>query len=418
MKRVSILVLNDFIHDKRVMNVAEYFFNKKFDTYVLAAKSIKEIKKREERGYQIFRIPLFSSLLSTPRTEDRFFTNQDPDQYRKSKPGFYYTYIKNNKIKMHLVDCINEFIYFIRIILFNIRFKPELIYCNDLDTLLAGFVSAKLNASRLIFDSHELFLFGAKYSSSFLLKKKFWEILQKKIISKVDAVIVTTDLRADIIRKQYSLKKVHVVKNCPKYVNMQPHDLFRKEYDIPAEDVILIYQGGLTAARGIFDLVDLVAEIEKTTLIFLGMGQDKEQLKTYVTKRGLTGKIIIKDAVEPDVLLEYTSSADIGIQLLKNINLNHYTTISNKVFEYIMSGIALIASDFPEIAKIVAEYQVGFCVDPKDKDKIREIIIKLINEPELLARLKLNSRKNRRNCCWENETMVLDSILESIYPAS
>lgn len=413
MKKIAILVFNNFTHDKRVMNIATHFYEKNYQTSVFAAKTIKELKSKDYKGYNIFRISLLSSLMATPHKKTQ---NSRSFNGIKSSPkySFYHNHIRNNILKMHIIDGINEFVYSVAVIVRILLLKPEILYCNDLDTLLPGFIAARLLKSRLIFDSHELFLFGAKYEQSFRLKKYFWNFLQKKLIHKADAVIVTTKYRAEILKNQYDLDKVYVLQNCPKYDPIGPHDLFREEYSLPKENTILLYQGGLTAARGIFELVDIVSEIGKVNLIFMGMGKDKQKLKDYIRDMGLTDKIFVKDAVDPEILLQYTSSADIGLQLLKNVNLNHYSTISNKIFEYIMSGIAIIASDFPEIKNILEKCNIGYCIDPEDKKGIRSLIENLASDKKLLEKFKRNSIKSRVNYSWEKCSVILDEIISKL----
>src|SRR5690606_40482492 len=61
-------------------------------------------------------------------------------------------------------------------------------------------------------------------------------------------------------------------------------------------------------------------------------------------------------------LPSYTASADIGVQPIENTCLNHYTTDSNKLFEYVQAGLPVVASDLPEIRRVVREHDLGVLV--------------------------------------------------------
>jgi glycosyltransferase involved in cell wall biosynthesis len=53
-----------------------------------------------------------------------------------------------------------------------------------------------------------------------------------------------------------------------------------------------------------------------------------------------------------------------------NSSLSYYTSLPNKLFEYIIAGIAVIGSDSPEIGRIVKETGVGEVADPSDPESL------------------------------------------------
>lgn len=56
-------------------------------------------------------------------------------------------------------------------------------------------------------------------------------------------------------------------------------------------------------------------------------------------------------------------SADFGFCLIENVSLSDYYCLPNKLFEYAFSDIRIIASNFPEISRIVRDYDLGECCD-------------------------------------------------------
>lgn len=401
MKKAVVIVWNNFTNDKRVMQISESLAKYGYDLTVLAAKYHKQLPKSEIRTYKIYRISVFSSLYTKSSTKSMIGkTNINTKPIR-------------NKIKIRSIisSLLNWFTFncgaFFKILLI----KPDFIYCNDLITLTVGFVAGRLLKSKIFFDSHELWLYGNTFNNSTKIRQIMWKIIQKHLISKVDCVITTTDLRAKTFIDQYNLKKVNVLKNTPKYKALNKKNLFREEYNIPESSKILLYQGLISKKRGVFTIVDVIKDIPDVTLIVMGMGNETNDLIHYISENDLDSKVFVKEAVSLDKLLDYTSSADIGLQLLKNVDLNHYTTISNKIFEYIMAELAIIASDFPEIRKVVINNDVGLVVDPANETMIKNAIKMLINDPELLENCKINSRKIKKIFSWEEEEKKLFELL-------
>jgi glycosyltransferase involved in cell wall biosynthesis len=105
----------------------------------------------------------------------------------------------------------------------------------------------------------------------------------------------------------------------------------------------------------------------------------------------------------------YTASADIGIQPILNTCLNHYTTDSNKLFEYVLAGIPIIATDFPEIRNIVKGHQLGLLID-QSLESLVSAIKRLLEDPELREKFKSRAIKERKTLSWESQESVLLEI--------
>jgi len=406
--KILVAVWNNFTHDKRVMNISNSLVKAGYHVDVVASKSKKGLKLFEQNSYTVHRIPLFSSLYSKLENSNKRLEKNN------STLRSFRTQIKNNKLRTIITAFLNWLGFNIGLFFKGLRIKPKIIYANDLDTLTISYFLAKIFRAKLIFDSHELWLYGNKYCNSTKLHKLLWKYIQRKLINKTDKVIVTTNYRKDTLSEQYNFKNIEVVQNCPNFQPVEAHNFFRQEYKISSDRVIILYQGLLAKKRGIFSIVDALEDLDNISIIFMGMGEDKLSLEEYVADKNLENKVFIKDAVKPYELIKYTSSADIGIQLLFNTDINHYSTISNKLLEYIMAGLAIVGSDFPEIRKILDENENGIVVDPSDTEQIREAIVKLVNDKELLKIYKENSKKNRHKYTWENEEKKLLSIVRRL----
>lgn len=412
MKKVLVIVCNNFTHDKRVINISNSLQKNEYNVDILAEKQCRGLKLKENKGYIVHRVPLFSSLYSKQTNTVKSIS------HRKIICSKMKKIIKNNKTRMLITSFLNWFTFNFGVFFKGLIIKPDIVYANDLDTLTVGFLLSRILKTKLIFDSHELWLMGNKFNNCSKIRQKMWVIIEKRLIHKADCVICTTDLRSEYLKKEYGLQKVTTIHNYPKYSSIQNNNFFRNEFRIAQDHVILLYQGLLDEKRGIFNIVNSCSKIDKISIIFMGMGRDREKLREYIISNKLDKKMFVKKAVEPKKLLEYTSSADIGLQLLYNTDYNHYSTISNKLMEYFMAGIAIIASDFPEIRKVVTENQIGILVDPENENQIEQAVRKLINDSRLLEKYKANSVANRYKYTWENEEKKLLAIFENFKKAS
>ncbi len=401
--KALILVWNNFTNDKRVINISSSFIDIDYRVLVIAAKEYQGLPTYQKKGYVVNRIPLFSSLYSK---NQRIYHTIDPNQTKSS----LFQSLKNNYVRIVITAFLNWITFNVGVLNKGLSYRPNLVYANDLDTLTIAYIIARIFKAKLIYDSHEIWLHGNKFDSASWLRKKWWIFIEKRLIKKANTVIVTTSYRADYLKKYYSLNHIEVIRNCPRFENIQSSSLLRDEFNIKSDQVVLLYQGLLIAKRGIFSIIDAVTDYPEVSVVFMGMGKDMQDLISYIDEKGVNDRVFVKDAVSPNQLLAYTASADIGLQLLDNSGVNHYSTISNKLFEYIMAGLAIIASDFPEIRNIVVNNELGLVVDPDDGDAIKKAIKSLITNTTFLKQCKFNSRKIRSKYTWENEEIILRQI--------
>jgi glycosyltransferase involved in cell wall biosynthesis len=112
--------------------------------------------------------------------------------------------------------------------------------------------------------------------------------------------------------------------------------------------------------------------------------------------------------------MKYTRTIDAGLSLDKNSNMNYNFSLPNKLFDYLSAGIPVIASDLPEISKILSEYKCGIIIPEVNKEEISNAIKKLRDNRELLSELKQNSVIASKSINWENESLKVEELYRSI----
>ncbi|MGL4522072.1 MAG: glycosyltransferase, partial [Bacilli bacterium] len=97
---------------------------------------------------------------------------------------------------------------------------------------------------------------------------------------------------------------------------------------------------------------------------------------------------------------------------LNNVCFNHYSASSNKLFEYLMSGVPVIACSFPEIQKVVDKEQVGICVDSHDPASIAQGVNTLLADENLRNQFAANCLTARDKYNWDEEKEIFLAIYE------
>ena len=100
-----------------------------------------------------------------------------------------------------------------------------------------------------------------------------------------------------------------------------------------------------------------------------------------------------------------------GLCLFENVCLNHYLYLPNKVFEYMMAGLPMIVSDFPEMAALVERYDCGWKVTIDAEALLT--LIKTISSKEISAK-SANACGARCHFGWHLEEPTLRGSLPQV----
>jgi len=377
--RICMFLMNEFTLDARVTKEARTLTNDGHKVLVAALKS-KDTPEWEKRdNFNIYRITVHLRYL-LPKGQLFFFLK-------------YIEYILQNIKKLR-------------------KKKFDVYHAHDLETLPAGYILSLIHKKPLVYDSHELYVDCVQHNS---LARKFWYYMEKFLSSKTTVTIMETKSRAKIFSQRYSVKPPTVIMNC-QYLNLSiKTNVLRKRLHIPTKEKIILYQGQIAPSRGVDVLLKSIEFLDNAVLVFLGPGDYKEEIRMKVERNKKRNKIFVLNPVPWEELATYTASADIGVFPLQNDSLHYYYALSNKLFEYLSSGLPVVFSDFPEMRKIIIENEVGFVVDETDPVAIADAISRILNNPTLYKKMSDNAKrivKEKYN--WAIEGKKLLTIYSNI----
>ena len=94
---------------------------------------------------------------------------------------------------------------------------------------------------------------------------------------------------------------------------------------------------------------------------------------------------------------------------------NNTSCLPNKLFDYMLVGLPVIASNFPLYREVVEPHRCGLIVDPARPEEIAEAMIRLIENPAEAREMGQNGRRavtDRYN--WQRESEALLRIYETV----
>lgn len=174
----------------------------------------------------------------------------------------------------------------------------------------------------------------------------------------------------------------------------------------------ICYIGGITKTRGIKEMVEAITDTDYKLLLagnFLeeGLKESIIQLKGWknITELGFLSRNKVKEVYNQSCL---------GLVLL-HPTPNYIESLPVKMFEYMASGIPIIASNFPLWRDIVEKNNCGVCADPLNPLDIKSRIDYIINNPEEATKMGANGKKlvtEKYN--WGNEKIKLINLYKQL----
>lgn len=295
--------------------------------------------------------------------------------------------------------------YNIKILFFALRFRPDVLYAVDLDTIIGSGIAAGWTRKKLIHDAHEYFVEVPELEGK-KIKKWLWNLAGLWMIPKCDLCFSVNQELADILSSKYN-NKFHVVRSVPllsKYI---------VENNLKNDKPVILYQGVLNSGRGLEECINAISHLKEDVVFKIaGEGDLSNELRMLVKNINAEDRVHFLGWLTPEALRLETQKADIGLNLLSSNSLNYKYSLANKFFDYMHAGVPSINMNFPVYKRICEIYEVGVCIDSLNQETIQNAIRLLITDKEKVDSIKKACGKAKSIFNWENESRTLSALIK------
>lgn len=273
--------------------------------------------------------------------------------------------------------------------------NADVYHCFDPWALELGLALKRARSVKLVYDSTEsfpevydqrtdLFLPVRRYLASKVRR------LEAEAVKSADAIVETNQTRAR--RFEARGRRVVLVPNYPPLEALHEPAARREPW--------LCWTGLASRHRGFDVLLRAFARVAPrfpaARLKVMGGFDEYEDLaawaKEFVSSRGLAQVEFV--GWQPySRMFELLSQGLVGIILLQRGRYNDWTGQPNKLFDFMGSGLAVVAGDTPEVGWVVREAGCGLLLDPSDEQAVTAALAALLSEPEKAAKLGLAGRQ-------------------------
>jgi glycosyltransferase involved in cell wall biosynthesis len=283
---------------------------------------------------------------------------------------------------------------------------PHVVISCDLDTLLTGALLKLRRRSRLVYDSHELWVEQSATSSR--LYKALFSALERVLIRYADSCITVNDRIGEELSRRYHVSGIRTVYNGSTECSDAP---------MPVRTPMrFLYQGIMSGDRGLEGLVTAMDALRgRAVLSVQGFGPLQPSLQQLVDEHGLADVVRFLPPVAPDQVVQAASGHDIGVMPYRPTSMNNYLASPNKLFDYLGAGLAVLGSRIPVVEDVVEKNHCGLLFAPFDEAELVRQMTWLVEHPGEVTVMKGNAVSTCPRYAWQAQVAVL---LEVVGPAA
>jgi glycosyltransferase involved in cell wall biosynthesis len=217
------------------------------------------------------------------------------------------------------------------------------------------------------------------------------KLLESRLLRDCTYCLTTSHALAEAMATAYNAPKPTVIYNAfpwsdRLHIDGQKRD--RQDLNIPS---LHWFSQTIGPGRGLETLFQSLAYISIPLEIHLrgNYPESSRQWLEPLISHGWRDRIFIHATVSNHELLSRIAEHDIGLALECNNIPSRNLTVTNKLFQYLQAGLAVIATDTDGQREILSEYpQVGKLIPSQDPRALGEAINNLLATPHRLAEIK------------------------------
>jgi glycosyltransferase involved in cell wall biosynthesis len=297
----------------------------------------------------------------------------------------------------------------------------DVMHVHDLPLLKVGSMAARRAGAKLVYDAHEFYPMQSVLSEE---QRKRYLRLERKLMRDCAVTITVNPYLAEMMGRTHSLAPPRVILNA---IATPPAEVMaerlkmrndpalraeaRKAKGLPERDFLFLYQGWVSAERNIEVLIEAMATQPKgRTLVLVGYGDHLEVLRALADRLAVADRCLFYGRVESDELQSLTALCDVGVIPYTAVDEMHRYCSPNKLYEFIMAGLPILASDLPYLRDVIEGYGLGWLGDLGTPASTSELMSKAALGDDLTGNLE--AARGKLN--WEIEGAKLVDIYASI----
>jgi hypothetical protein len=267
------------------------------------------------------------------------------------------------------------------------RMRADVYIAHNIETMLPAARAASANGARLIFDCMEYYSdMGDSQSAD---EARAARRLEAAWLGRCALVTASSGVLADVLAAEYGIPRPLPLYNTPPTSAAEPRP--------DAAGLRLYWRNAVVGfgQRGLDDILVAMTRLPAdVTLSVQGRppADGGRQLLQRIAELGLQDRVSVLPPYAAGEAVEQAARHDVGLCLEREGPANHAYTVSNKLFDYLMGGLAVVVADLPGLHSVVQRSSGGLLFRAGEPEDLAGQIGRLYDDRRLLRRLRSNAR--------------------------
>lgn len=296
-----------------------------------------------------------------------------------------------------------------------VRENADVYHFHDPELMIVGLL-LKLRGRKVIWDVHEHYPHAIldKYYLSKPLRRivsKAFDLFERGVARFFDYVIYTTPS----VGARYQKMKVR-----SGHIENYPILSLSETFERDPQDRI-IYLGAMSRIRGLLEVIEAfglaAARHPNWELCLVGSSRPQsfeQEMKNLAAHRGVAANVKFLAWVPYEDKERLSLQASMGVITYLPYS-NNTSCLPNKLFDYMLVGLPVIASNFPLYREVVEPDRCGLIVDPSKPEEIARAMEYLMEHPQEARQMGERGRKAvMEKYNWEQESERLLQIYDAV----
>lgn len=298
-----------------------------------------------------------------------------------------------------------------------VYWRPDLIYASNAFVAPVALFLSLIYSKKIVYHEHDS-PDTKNPAATLFMRFIYWARVQ--MARRVKTCVLPNHERIKIFEKEVGKDgKTVCVWNCPRKEEVSAPRLPYGE-----KQLRILYHGSLVPSRLPLAVVEALTLLpENTKLLVIGYETNGypayiRQVEERAVQCGIGERVEIVGAVPTRrELFELCRKCDVGLAFMprksSDINMQFMTGASNKPFDYLACGLALLVSDLPDWKTMFVRPGYGLACDPEDPKSIAAALRWFLEYPKEMRDMGERGRQKILSD-WNYETQF-KPVLEKIY---
>jgi glycosyltransferase involved in cell wall biosynthesis len=297
----------------------------------------------------------------------------------------------------------------------------DVVHCHDLDTLLAGLFAGKLKHKKIVYDAHEIYpLMVQPYVPKII--DEMLSLVEFSLIKKVDSLVTVSEILSDYFKKGVRDKdKISVIMNCKdaRIFKTSKKEITELKERLGIEKhFIILYDGWLMPDNGLEELFCAIEKLDgqmrDMVAVICGDGYAEEEFRRMVKEKNIENYVKFVGKLQSKDIPLFVNACDVMYVVRRSTAKYNFLSTPNRLFEAVIAGKPVIASNFGNVRRIVERGGFGLLVNFEKIDELCSALLRLKHDKRLREELSEKAKSMSKTYNWASMEKKLLHLYENL----